>query len=160
MTKVVLRPFQPEDRDWLVATHSELYAREEGFDARFGVLVGQILDDFIANHDPDTEAGWIAWQGARRLGSIFSVRLDERRAKLRLFLLLPEARGRGLGLHLLQTCMGFARDCGYSGMQLWTHKSHEAACALYLRNGWQVTGEVPVVSFGQPLIEQTFEITF
>ncbi|WP_299023952.1 GNAT family N-acetyltransferase [uncultured Sulfitobacter sp.] len=160
MEKTEIRLFTPADRDWLIDVHQETYTREEGFDDTFGPLVAQIVDDFIADHNPVDERGWIAWQGDVRLGSIFCVRLDERRAKLRLFQLVPAARGLGLGRQLLEACTGFAQQQGYDGMQLWTHKSHEAACALYLRNGWRIVEEKPVVSFGVPLIEQTLTLSW
>ncbi len=158
MEKVEIRKFTPQDRDWLVAEHRDHYARAEGFDASFGVLVAQILDDFIADHDPLREAGWIAWEGEARLGSIFCVGLDDTTAKLRLFLLTPEARGKGLGKRMLATCMGFAKAQGYAGMQLWTHESHRAAGALYAQTGWTLGRSEPVVSFGQPLVEQHWHI--
>ena len=60
MSNPVIRSFHPSDRDWLVDQHQSLYARDEGFDNSFGPLVAQILDDFIATHDPEHEAGWIA----------------------------------------------------------------------------------------------------
>jgi GNAT superfamily N-acetyltransferase len=160
MSEIELRTFTATDRDWLVDIHQQTYEREEGFDASFGVLVGDIVDAFIADHDETCERGWVAWDGDVRLGSIFCVRLNESHAKLRLFQLSPAARGRGLGRKLLETCTDFARARGYQGMQLWTHKSHEAACALYLRNGWQIVDERPVVSFGVPLIEQTMSLRF
>lgn len=160
MTEIELRPFTKADRDWTIDAHIDSYRRDEGFDDTFGVLVAQIVDAFVAQHDPTCEQGWIAWQGDVRLGSIFCVRLDARTAKLRLFQLVPEARGQGVGRRLLATCTEFAKECGYEGMQLWTHKSHEAACALYLRNGWKIIEEVPVVSFGQALIEQTMVLSF
>ena len=87
MTDVSITPFAPEDLDWLVARHQELYTRDEGFDDTFGPLVRSILEAFLADHDPDCEAGWIARAGEERLGSIFCVRHDATRAKLRLFLL-------------------------------------------------------------------------
>nr|WP_092424083.1 GNAT family N-acetyltransferase [Alloyangia pacifica] len=158
---IELRPYGPGDRVWLVRQHAELYARDEGFDATFGALVESILKDFEANHDPARERGWIACDGPVRLGSIFCVDAGEADgeavAKLRLFLLLPEARGRGLGQRLLDTCMGFARDVGYSRMTLWTHESHRAACALYARNGFSLVSSVPVTSFGVRLVEQHWE---
>ncbi|MFK7835350.1 MAG: GNAT family N-acetyltransferase [Sulfitobacter sp.] len=159
MEEIELRRFTPADRDWLVAAHGEQYARAEGFDETFGPLVASILDDFLADHDPARERGWIAWQNGVRLGSIFCVALDETTAKLRLFLLLPEARGQGLGQRLLATCMGFARDNGYCGMKLWTHESHRAAGALYAKTGWTLMSSKAVTSFGQPLVEQHWEIT-
>ena len=93
-----------------------------------------------------------------RLGSIFCVKLDEKTAKLRLFLLVPEARGKGLGKLLLQACMGYARATGYRRMQLWTHESHRAACALYTAAGWRCVASKPVRSFNVDLIEQSWEI--
>ena len=159
MDPIEIRRFDAADRDWLIEQHEVHYAAAEGFDATFGVLVTQIVDAFLADHDASCEAGWIAWQSGQRLGSIFCVRLDEATAKLRLFLLTPEARGQGLGKRMLATCMGFARDCGYSNMQLWTHESHRAAGALYAKTGWTLVGEKPVVSFGQQNVEQTWTIT-
>ncbi|MES0861661.1 GNAT family N-acetyltransferase [Ruegeria sp. SCPT10] len=158
MKEVVLRSFQADDAPWLVERHGTLYARDEGFDDSFAPLVAGILREFIADHDPSCECGWIAERAGERLGSIFCVRLDAQTAKLRLFLLVPEARGLGLGKRLLETCMGFARQAGYQQMQLWTHESHRAACALYRANGWQLTGSKPVHSFGVDLVEQSWKI--
>ena len=155
-----IRPYAAQDKDWLVDRHAALYAAAEGFDDTFGPLVGRILDEFAASHDPSCEAGWIAQENGRRLGSIFCVRHGPDRAKLRLFLLVPGARGKGLGQALLTQCMTFAQRSGYQGMTLWTHASHEAACALYVKNGWRLTRSEPVRSFGVDLEEQTFEIAF
>lgn len=160
MDQITLRPFRAEDAAWLIEQHGALYRRDDGFDASFARLVAEIVEEFIATHDPDCETGWIAEQGGQRLGSIFCVRLSAEIAKLRLFLLVPEARGRGLGRRLLETCMAFAREKEYRGMQLWTHESHRAACALYARNGWQLVSSRPVHAFGCDLVEQSWEIAF
>ncbi|WP_298843819.1 GNAT family N-acetyltransferase [uncultured Roseobacter sp.] len=155
-----IRLFSPADRDWLVEQHAVHYARDEGFDSSFGALVAGILDEFIAGHDETCERGWIACNGDQRLGSVFCVRLCDTTAKLRLFLLVPEARGHGLGRRLLEVCMEFAQARGYAGMQLWTHESHVAACALYRNRGWQLGSAVPVHSFGQDLVEQSWTYQF
>ncbi|MEX0347946.1 MAG: N-acetyltransferase family protein [Paracoccaceae bacterium] len=158
MDDVTIRRFEATDADWLVAQHQFLYARDEGFDESFGALVEEILAAFVAGHDPDCERGWIAEENGQRLGSIFCVRLDKQTAKLRLFLLLPESRGRGLGKRLLYECMGFAKSRGYQHMRLWTHESHRAACALYAANGWTLLDSKPVHSFGVDLVEQSWKI--
>ncbi|MFA3917689.1 GNAT family N-acetyltransferase [Ruegeria hyattellae] len=158
MTDITLRRFEAADAEWLVEQHRRLYANDEGFDTSFGVLVAEILEAFINEHDPDCEKGWIAEENGQPLGSIFCVKLDEKTAKLRLFLLLPEARGRGLGKHMLFECMGFARAQGYREMRLWTHESHRAACALYAANGWELLDSKPVRSFGVDLVEQSWKI--
>ncbi len=157
MTDFLIRPFQATDTPWLVERHGTLYARDDGFDASFENLVSQILDDFVADHDPKRERGWIAEKDGQRLGSIFCVKQDEKTAKLRLFLLVPDARGQGLGKRLLTTCTEFARSSGYSSMVLWTHESHRAACALYQAFGWQLINSRPVQSFGVDLVEQSWK---
>lgn len=160
MTDVTLRNFFPEDTQWVVDQHGLCYAQAEGFDDSFGPLVHSILEAFNTQHDPACEGGWIAEEDGRPLGSIFCVRHDATTAKLRLFLLVPEARGRGVGQLLLARCMGYAKDAGYDGMTLWTHESHRAACALYARTGWTLTGSKAVHSFGQDLVEQTWDYRF
>ena len=158
MTAPLFRPFTPADAAWLAERHGTLYAQAEGFDDSFATLVAGILADFIADHDPAREAGWIVEADGQRVGSIFCVRLDDRTAKLRLFLLEPAMRGQGLGQRMLAHCMGFARDAGYARMELWTHESHKAACALYAANGWRLAASKPVHNFGVDLVEQSWKI--
>lgn len=158
MHDAVFRPFTPADAAWLTARHGALYAQQDGFDDSFAPLVAGILADFIADHDPEREAGWIVEADGQPVGSIFCVRLDDATAKLRLFLLEPRMRGQGLGRRMLMHCMDFARAAGYSGMQLWTHESHKAACALYAAHGWRLVSAKPVRSFGCDLVEQSWKI--
>ena len=148
------RPFDPEDADWLVARHGALYARDEGFDETFPALVREIVDGFLAGHDPVREGGWILWQGGARIGSVFVVEEAPGVAKLRLVLLEPEARGQGLGQRLLEQAMGFARGAGYRTMRLWTHESHRAAGRMYARNGFHLVGQEARQSFGQAVVAQ------
>ncbi|WP_417719715.1 GNAT family N-acetyltransferase [Salipiger sp.] len=157
MTDVELAPYTAADRDWLVGRHRALYARDEGFDESFPALVEEILIAFEAEHDAHRERGWIAREDGARLGSIFCVRLDDETAKLRLFLLEPEARGKRLGQRMLDTCMAFARAAGYRRIVLWTHESHRAACALYARNGFDLLRSEAKVSFGRAVVEQHWD---
>ncbi|MFC2968619.1 GNAT family N-acetyltransferase [Acidimangrovimonas pyrenivorans] len=156
--EVVLRDLRPGDAGWIIGQHGELYARDEGYDATFEALVAEILAGFLRDHDPECERGWIAERDGQRLGSIFVVRADAETAKLRLVLLRPEARGTGLGRRMLDTAMGWARARGYKRMVLWTHASHEAACALYRKAGFVMTSETPAHDFGQDVLDQTWEI--
>ncbi len=111
LATVELRNLAIGDIGWLIQRHGELHAETEGFDASFEVLVAEILTAFAQNHDPATERAFIAATGETRLGSIFCVQSGTPGvAKLRLFLLEPQARGLGLGQRLLDACLGFARD--------------------------------------------------
>jgi len=155
-----LRPIRADDRNWLVNRHIEIYRAESGFDNSFGVLVGEIIDAFLSQNDPTCEAGWIAERDGEPVGSIFCVKLDAQTAQLRLFFVESHARGAGLGRQMLKTCMTFARDHGYQGMRLWTHRSHASACALYRRSGWRCIAAEPKVSFGQNEVVETYVYEF
>ena len=61
---------------------------------------------------------------------------------------------------MLDLCVRYARDSGYSGLTLWTHESHRAACALYEQAGLRCVSSVPVHSFGCDLVEQSWQIDF
>ncbi|GHG86846.1 hypothetical protein GCM10010961_14790 [Pseudodonghicola xiamenensis] len=54
--------------------------------------------------------------------------------------------------------MAYAREAGYRDMVLWTHESHQAACALYAAAGWTLERSEPVRSFGIDLVEQSWRI--
>jgi GNAT superfamily N-acetyltransferase len=159
MSEVTLRDLQIGDAGWLIEQHAILYARDEGFDATFEATVAEILADFIRNADPNWERAWIAEENKERLGSIFCVRVDDQTAKLRLFLLTPQARGKGLGHRLLTACMEWARAKGYARMELWPHERHKAACALYEAHGWSLDSSVRTHSFGVDVVEQMWSVT-
>jgi DNA-binding MarR family transcriptional regulator/GNAT superfamily N-acetyltransferase len=153
----VIRGLGPGDAGWIIGTHGALYARDEGYDLSFEALVARILADFLDRGDP-REAAWIAEGGGQRLGTISCMREDAETARLRLFILVPEARGMGLGQRLHDSCVEFARRQGYRRMVLWTHESHRAACALYARNGWQLVRSQAARAYGQDVVDQDWEI--
>lgn len=158
MDNVRIRRFAPADSQWLVARHQDLYALEEGFDSSFGPVMAAVVQRYCESHDPASECGWVACAGQRRIGSIFCIREDEKTARLRLFLLTPEARGKGLGKKLLRDCMQFARHAGYRDMVLKTHEKREKSGSLYAAFGFRQTAEIPVSAYGADLIEQTWHV--
>lgn len=153
----VIRGLAPGDAGWIIGTHGALYARDEGYDQSFEALVARILADFLDRADP-REAAFIAEAGGQRLGTISCMREAEGTARLRLFILVPEARGMGLGQRLHDRCVAFARSQGYRRMVLWTHESHRAACALYAKNGWRLVRSTPARAYGQDVVDQDWEI--
>lgn len=158
MDNVRIRRFAPADCQWLVARHQDLYALEEGYDSSFGPAMAAVLQRYCESHDPGCERGWIAVAGERRIGSVFCIRQDEETARLRLFLLTPEARGKGLGKRLLRDCMQFARQAGYREMRLVTHEKREKTGSLYEAFGWRQAAARPVTAYGADLIEQTWHV--
>lgn len=148
----------PGDPGWVVSRHGALYAQEEGYDTRFEALVARIVADFLETRASGTDMAWIARSGEDRLGCIFCVREDVETARLRLFLVEPCARGRGIGRRLLDEAIAFARAAGYRRMVLWTHESHRAACALYAIAGFRLIASAPAMAFGQAVVDQTWEV--
>ncbi|MEM6825714.1 MAG: GNAT family N-acetyltransferase [Pseudomonadota bacterium] len=158
MEPVILRQADPDDTRWLVEQHAFLYARDEGFDESFGVLVERVVTEFFANQDPACERGLIAARGKKRLGSIFcTLGATPKEARLRLFLVMPDMRRRGLGQRLLNAHLSFAAEAGFDRVRLWTHQTHRAACALYAKNGFAQTASKPVTSFGRELVAQRWD---
>lgn len=159
MSKPLLRHLTREDRNWVLAQHKAIYMEQYGFDESFEVLVAKVLDDFLKNHDPMRERGWIIEQDQQPLGSIFCMRIDDKCAQLRLFCLLQDARGKGLGRYMISELIGFARGARYKEIRLWTHRSHEAACALYRTMNWTCIETEAKVSFGKKETIETYSYT-
>lgn len=156
----VIRPLgRPGDLGWVVMAHGEIYAYEFGWDASFERLVARIVADFVQlDGDPGADA-WIAELDGARVGCVFCVPDTEpATAKLRILLVHPDGRGRGLGGRLVDTAVEFARRRGYERMVLWTNHPLVAARHVYLSRGFELVVEQPHQSFGHELVGQTYSL--
>ncbi|KAG3267072.1 hypothetical protein H1C71_034506 [Ictidomys tridecemlineatus] len=89
---------------------------------------------------------WVAESGGHVAGIVGALQVKDAppgRKQLQLFHLSValEHRGEGLGKALVMTVLQFARAQGYSEVVLDTTTVQEAALTLYLRMGFQKTGE-------------------
>ena len=160
-----LRGLLPGELGWVVARHGALYAAEYGWDQRFEALVARIAADCVDRFDANREGAWIAeWQGVP-MGCAFMVQARDEDsgaclagvAQLRLLLVEPAARGRGIGKQLVDECHHFALAAGYTHVRLWTHSLLLAARAIYQRAGYRLLASKPHHSFGQALVAEVWE---
>ena len=158
-SEIVLRRPRPGDFGWVIARHAELYAQEFGWADDFEGLCAQIVADFVSKYDAKYERCWIAKMDGQNVGSVFLVKDSEKIARLRLLLVDPVARGRGLGTRLTNECIRFARMRGYRSITLWTHKVLTVARHIYERAGFQLTSSEPRRSFGQNVISEHWDLT-
>ncbi|MEV4319152.1 GNAT family N-acetyltransferase [Actinocrispum sp. NPDC049592] len=153
---VVRRLGQPGDLGWVVQAHGEIYEEEFGWDTSFEALVAKIVADYATDHDETREAAWIAEVGGDRVGCVFLVAAGEDLAQLRILLVHPKARGRGVGDRLVSTCLDFARDAGYRRITLWTNDVLAAARKIYQRHGFELVDQEDHHSFGHDLTGQNW----
>jgi ribosomal protein S18 acetylase RimI-like enzyme len=92
------------------------------------------------------------------VGSVFVVKESKTVAKLRLLLVEPKARGRGLGRRLVEECIAFARARGYRKLVLWTQSNLAAARAIYRKTGFSKVKEERHASFGIKLTGEYWEL--
>jgi GNAT superfamily N-acetyltransferase len=121
-------------------------------------LVASIVAKFVDHFDPERERCWIAERLGQPVGCVFLVRASRRVAKLRLFLVEPDARGLGIGSRMVDDLIVFARSAGYQTIRLWTQSILLAARHIYSKAGFQLVAEEPHHSFGHDLVAETWEL--
>lgn len=155
---VTYRGLQPGDMGWVVERHGVVYHQEFGWTSDFEALVARIVADYWQDFKPGREQAWIAEVDGVRAGCIFLCEKDEETAQLRILLVEPSARGLGVGSGLVDLCVKFARNAGYSKVMLWTNDVLAAARKIYIDAGFELVGEDPHQSFGHDLVGQDWEL--
>ena len=150
---------------WVVARHGALYAQEYGWNQHFEALVARIAADFVQQQDAAREAAWVCeWRGLP-MGCVFLVQARDDVAEqplpgvaqLRLLLVEPAARGRGIGKLLVAECERFAVAAGYRRIRLWTNSVLLAARAIYQAGGYRLLSSAAHRSFGHDLLGEVWQ---
>jgi DNA-binding MarR family transcriptional regulator/GNAT superfamily N-acetyltransferase len=165
---VTLRPLTAGDLGWVLQRHGTVYAAEFGWDASFEDFCAQIIGEYPALRDrfPGRAEGWIAEVNGVPAGSVFCVpdstepasaeSTGDQRARLRLLLVEPWARGLGLGTKLVAQCLDFARQAGYADIVLLTYDQLAAARRIYQAAGFTLDREHAEDAFGHRMMCQTW----
>ena len=91
-----------------------------------------------------TAAWFLAYEGTRAVGLVAGIHEEGGSAGERhvvSFWVAPDRRGRGVAGALLDAVTDWAREQGADVVTLWVVEGNEAATRLYLRHGFQLTGE-------------------
>jgi DNA-binding MarR family transcriptional regulator/GNAT superfamily N-acetyltransferase len=155
---VTLRAHRPGDVGWVVYRHGVLYEQEYGWGLGFEKLVADIAAKFMRDFDAGRERCWIAEIDGEPVGSVFVVKVSARIAKLRLLLVEPHARGRGVGKRLVEECIAFSRAAGYRKLVLWTQSNLTAARGIYASLGFRRVKREPHREFGVPVVGEYWEL--
>jgi DNA-binding MarR family transcriptional regulator/N-acetylglutamate synthase-like GNAT family acetyltransferase len=154
-----LRPPTFGDYGWIVGRHGSLYAEEFGWGEPFEGLVAGIVAAYANKNDPRCERCWIAEMNGENVGCVMLVKDSDEIARLRLLLVDPKGRGVGLGARLVDECVRFAREAGYTRVTLWTHAELVAARKIYAKAGFTLTTSETKQSFGKEVVSEHWDLT-
>lgn len=123
--------------------HGTYYFKHWALGVYFEAKVATELAAFMNRFNPAHDGAWIAKDGEQIVGAIFIDGSDAEGlgARLRWFILAPEAQGRGLGNRLMTEAMTFCREAGFKRVYLTTFKGLDAARHLYDKFGFKVCVE-------------------
>ena len=112
------------------------YANELGFDLEFQNFKAEI-NDLQKQYSRPEGIIFIAYdQSLNPVGCVGVRKLESKVCELKRMYIKPNARGKGLGKLLVDKCIQFGLDSGYSKMRLDTLSSMHAAIHVYTKAGF------------------------
>ena len=156
--RLVLRGPRPGDMGRIVHRHGILYHREYGWDCRFEAKVAGIVAEFVHGYDARRDRCWVAELDGRFAGCVFLMKETDESTRLRMLLVEPRFRRRGLGTMLVRRCMAFAKRAGFRRISLWTNDVLLPARRIYERAGFRMVRSAPHREFGRGLRGETWAL--
>jgi GNAT superfamily N-acetyltransferase len=154
---IVIRPSVPGDAGYVAYMHGAYYYEKHNFYPSAEYYFIKYLADFV--HDSTGGRLWIAEVDGNTIGSIAIVRVDNKTAQLRWFLVDGKYQGLGIGNQLIQTAIGFCHENKYDNVFLWTFKGLNKARTLYDKFGFVLTEEKTNTEWSNDeIIEQKMEL--
>lgn len=153
-----IRPFRTGEPALIAARQSVLYAESHGWGRELEVIESEVTAAFLRDLDPAREQCWVAEIDGVMAGAVFVTDEGDGLARLRLLHVEPFARRRGIGEALVERCVGFARETGYTALTLWTHSVLESARRIYAAQGFRCVETAMHDRFGVPLHGETWRL--
>ncbi|MBF4459195.1 GNAT family N-acetyltransferase [Pseudoclavibacter sp. VKM Ac-2867] len=132
---------QPGDLAWVLLAHKVFSDSFE--DGRtYERLVAHAIEGYADGEEREREGAWIAELDGRRVGSIFCMAgEDGEAALLRLLIVTPDARRRGVGRALVDTGIDFARRRNASRVEVWSARDFTAAAGFLQSAGFSLLSQ-------------------
>lgn len=153
-----IRTLRTGDLGILAARQAIFYRDHYGWGRGLEVNILEVVAHFLAHFRDGRDQGWIAEVNGAMAGSILVTDEGDGLARLRLLYVEAMARGRGIGDALVSTCIGFAREAGYTQMMLWTHTVLTSARRIYAAHGFRLTESAWHDEFGAPMQSETWRL--
>ncbi|HXQ17000.1 MAG TPA: bifunctional helix-turn-helix transcriptional regulator/GNAT family N-acetyltransferase [Caulobacteraceae bacterium] len=153
-----IRPLRTGDLGLMTARQSAFYREAYGWGRGIEINIADTAAGFLRNYKDGRDNGWIAEVAGAMAGSVLITDEGGGLSRLRLLYVEPMARGRGIGDHLVELCLSFAREVGYTAMTLWTHTVLTSARRIYAANGFEIVAVETHDEFGEPVQSETWRI--
>ena len=153
-----IRSHKSGDMGYIIYRHGVIYAIENQLDETFEAYVAKYIAEFIEDYDSNKEHFWVVEKDADIVGSIAIVKVDDKVAQLRWFLVEPFARNKGIGTKLINEALSFCRNKGYQKIVLGTISELKAARRIYIKNGFQLIESKTHRIWGRDLTEENWEL--
>ncbi|MDQ7981207.1 bifunctional helix-turn-helix transcriptional regulator/GNAT family N-acetyltransferase [Paraburkholderia sp. SARCC-3016] len=149
---VMLRGPKAGDYGFLVQRQAQLFANGYGWDHRFEGLLARTVAAFSEDHDPQRETCMIAEQRGTVAGSALITQQAPDTARVQMLYVEPDVQRLGIGTHLMNECVHFARRAGYTKLSVTTATTLLDARRLFAHAGFiRMTAE-PAQRFGRQLV--------
>ncbi len=134
-----IREIQPKDNQQIAALIRKVLV-EMGVPKVGTAYEDKSLDDMYATYQHPKMQYFVVEENGTLIGGsgIAPLQgLENEVCELQKMYFLPEARGRGIGAHMMETCLHFAKAEGFKKCYLETLPYMENARRLYSRTGFQ-----------------------
>jgi DNA-binding MarR family transcriptional regulator/N-acetylglutamate synthase-like GNAT family acetyltransferase len=149
---VMLRGPKAGDYGFLVQRQAQLFSNGHGWDHRFEGLLAQTVAAFSEQHDPQSETCMIAEQQGTVAGSVLITRQAADTAMVQMLYVEPDVQRLGIGTHLMNECVSFAKRAGYAKLSVTTESALLDARRLFEHAGFTRMSAEPAQRFGRRLV--------